>query len=629
MIAQSDSSSSRDIFALSPRIDLVPILHGSGNMAQAVRDYLLERRRQCLAVPLPPSFENVVLRGIDRLPLVSVAVMAEPAQESTVNYVPIDPCQAVIMGIRLAVNEGMDVAFIDREVQIFEPSQTVYPDPFALKSVSLDAFMAALLPFLPEPGRDTPQWHRLTWMAFQLHVLEMEYSSIVCLCALQDWPWLRWAYRARAQYREPETMTESPMLCHVPSSSLYFALGELPFLTEIYERRRREARADALLSLDGVKELLLEARDRWKSQCDEEGRDDHLQLTPQLLQRYLQYVRNLAVLEHRLTPDLYTLVLAARQMVGDAFAIALLETAKRYVFQEQEGNRLPEAAIGIGEIALPDGEVVKAKNRLAGQPVQWRSLSLRPPPPKLRKRAWAYQWNPYRQCSWPPEDVKLEAFTAHVRDHARALLGADLPRVEKFTTSLRDGIDCRETLRHRMTPARSTRPRDIYVRDLPPSRGSVDVVVMFFDVPADPRKYAWRATWYAEHDQESTLCFFATPFADHMIGPGIGQSLYGGALFVFPPRLFPDIWEDPQFRWTHTLEERLVAAACTYARERHIVVVAPCRPRWAWHRIARRYRRALIPVSLGHFSRQTIERLRRFHVLNGHEIRSYAAQFIR
>ena len=39
--------------------------------------------------------------------------------------------------------------------------------------------------------------------------------------------------------------------------------------------------------------------------------------------------------------------------------------------------------------------------------------------------------------------------------------------------------------------------------------------------------------------------------------------------------------------------------------------------------------RRLVTIPLSRFSGQTIERLRRFHVLNGHEIRSYAAKFIR
>ena len=52
------SSSSDAILRLTPRIDLFPILHGSGDVAQEVRERMVERRYDCLAVPLPPSFED-------------------------------------------------------------------------------------------------------------------------------------------------------------------------------------------------------------------------------------------------------------------------------------------------------------------------------------------------------------------------------------------------------------------------------------------------------------------------------------------------------------------------------------------------------------------------------------------
>ena len=37
--------------------------------------------------------------------------------------------------------------------------------------------------------------------------------------------------------------------------------------------------------------------------------------------------------------------------------------------------------------------------------------------------------------------------------------------------------------------------------------GSIEVVVFLFDVPADPKLYTFRTTWYAEHAEESTLAF--------------------------------------------------------------------------------------------------------------------------
>lgn len=626
----TDRSSRQTAFQLSPRIDILPIGHGSGDMAQEVRETLLTRQVDCVAIPLPPSVEESVEQAVEQLPSISVVVIPEPEQDEIAihSFVPIDPCQAIIMAIRVAMNEHIARAYIDREVTVFEPAPYVRPDPYALKTISLAAYASAMLPFSPRPQPETQRWHRIAWMAFRLHELELEYESILCLCPMEDWPWLRTAYQDRVLYQRPEPLEGRPSVFPASTSSLYFLLGELPFITELYERRREDARADTHLSIDGLKELLLETRSRWLSQRQTGTAQEAQWVTPHLLQSYLQYVRNIALMEQRFTPDLYTLILAAKQMAGDEFALTLLETAKTYSFQE--GARPtwgpPELTVGIGELTLPDGMISKAKNRLEGQPLVWRSLSLRPSPPKPQKRSWAYQWNPYRQCSWPPEDTKIEAFRSHVRDQARALLGADLARVEKFTTSFRDGIDLKETLRHWKGPAKAL---DIYIRETPPARGGLEVIVFLFEVPGDPEKYSWRATWYAEHEEESTLCFYATPFLDNMVGPGIGQSCYGGTMFLFPPRPIPDIWQDVRFDFTQTLEELLVAGACAHSQEHHVALVSPIPPKSAWRRIAKRYKRKLVPIPLKRFSGQTIHRLRQFHVLNGHEIRSYAAQFIR
>jgi hypothetical protein len=213
-----------------------------------------------------------------------------------------------------------------------------------------------------------------------------------------------------------------------------------------------------------------------------------------------------------------------------------------------------------------------------------------------------------------------------------------LARVEKFTTSVKDGIDLRESLRHWPRAASKSSgthraavpPKpDIYVKEIPPARGNVEIVVFLFDTPADPAVYSWQATWYAEHQEESTLCFYATPFQDAMVGPGIAQSRYGGALFLFPPRPIPNIWDDPAFAFAQTLEERLIAAAAIHSREPHIALVSPIPPKSSWRHIVRRAGRRLVTIPLSRFSGQTVDRLRRFHVLNGHDIRSYAAKFIR
>ncbi|NKB82669.1 MAG: hypothetical protein GKS05_12445 [Nitrospirales bacterium] len=618
------------VFHLSSKISLLPVVHGSNDLAQEVREYMLARRLDCLAVALPPSLEHLIEQGIERLPVISLVVLPEADRngEQVHSYVPIDPCQPMIMGIRLAMHEGIDRAFVDREVSVYDPLSFTIPDPYALKQVSLATYASALLPFMPYPKPDSPRWHRAKWMAFKLHELELEYQSIVCLCPLEDWAWIRQAYQERSPYVQPEKGVGAPALYSVTSSTLYFALCELPFVTECYEQRRAEARSDVHLTIDGMKELLLVSRTRWLEKRGMSIDQETNWVTPQLFQQYLTYVRNLALLEHRLTPDLYTLVLAAQQMAGDDFAVVLLETAKSYAFQERTSswNETPSIEVGVGQLAFPDGAVSLGKNRLGGAPVAWRSLLLRPAPPKRKKTEWAYRWNPFGQCSWPIEDQRIEGFNAHVREQARVALGADVARVEKFSTSFRDGIDLRETLRH-WNPSTTQAP-EIYVKDVPPTRGKVEVVVFLFETPADPHKFSWQATWYAEHAEESTLCFYATPFLENMIGPGIGQSLYGGALFLYPPRPIPNVWDDPQLAFAETIEERLLAGAALHSQERHVVVVSPIPLPLRWRKMVKQFQRQLIVIPLSRFSGQLVARLRRFHVLNGHEIRSFASQFI-
>ncbi len=620
------------IFTLSPRIQVLPIIHGSGDMAQTVRDIMVSQEIDCLAVPLPPSLESLLEEGIAALPVLSVVVSPERNDNdvSCCSYVPIDPCQPVIMGIRVARGEGIACEYVDRDVSCFQSTSWVGPDPYVLKSVSLESFSAASIPFLPAPDPESQRQSRITWMAFRLHELEIEYQHIVCLCPLVDWPWLRQAYQDRMPYVVPEQPSERPMRWYMERDSLYFLLGELPFVTQLYEQRRQEARSDKHLSIDGIKEFVLEARTRWFASRSSSVTQEVNWITPQLLQRYFHYVRNRTLLEGRLKPDLYTLVHAAQQMAGDAFALILLETAKTYDYQADSFSidRNVTARMGIGEIQDPGGSILPATNRLQGDPQTWRSLKLRPKAPIPQKQSWAHQWNPFRQCSWPPEDLRIESFASHVRRQSQQILGADLTRIETFSTSLEDGIDLKETLRQWTTKSQRS-IFDLQVKVTPPVRGTIEVLVFLFEVPADPSVYTWRTTWFAEHQEESTLSFYATPFSTQMIGPGIGQALYGGTMFLYPPRPIPDIWENPQYIFASTLEERLLAGACAHSQVPHVAVVSPVPLKASWRNIARRYGRKLIPLPLNRFSGQTVARLRQFHVLNGHEIRSYAARFIR
>jgi hypothetical protein len=636
-----------ELLKIGPRITCLPVIHGSGDFALEVRRVMLEHAFDCVAVPLPPSFQARVEEAIQRLPTPLLVTQPEPPtfatswrddddesrdesdesegdegdeayepdDEPTHSYVPVDPCQGVIMALRIALGEHLPRAFIDLETARFRPHSAVLPDPYALKRVPLARFAAAIVPSLKEPPAGQPR-DRAAHMAMRLRELEGRHASILFVCSILDWPWIRDAYMREVSPQAADDFVEEPRIHQPDPKTLIFLLGELPFITDLYERARAELEDDQNLSVDGVKELLMAARDRYRGELKGRAR----KIPPKTLSLCLKYIRNLSLLESRLTPDLYTIVTAAKQVAGDRYALHVAETARAY--PRAETTEYPRATLGIGRARLDDGSVARLVSRLPGPPVVWRSLQLQRRPEELERRKWRMQWNPFSHCSWPPEDERIEQFRSHVFDRARQILGMDLVRTEKFTTSIRDGIDIRDTMRNWHTG-------ELYVKVLPPAQGRLDCVVMLFDAPADPRHYPWRITWYAEHDEESTLAFFATDYRRELVGPGIALATYGGAMFLYPPVSIRDIWQDRRLDFTETLEERLLAAACLHSQSPRIALLSSLPPGAGWRRLAKRFGKSFVHVPLSGFSDSTVQQLRIVHVLNGRQVRGYAQHFIR
>lgn len=593
---------------------------------------MMAEQYDCLAVPLPPSFQEPVIEQVLQLPTPSVVVQQEnpqfltewtaesdqDEQEDTpgrCSFVPIDPCQPVISAIRTALGERMPCRFIDLETQKYKVHTRVLPDAYALKQANIEKFAAAVLPHLHRSN--CQQWQqRVFHMAWRLRELSVDFERVLFVCSILDWPWIREAFDDRELKRpEPEDTQECDKYS-VDPQTLYFLMGELPFITQLYETARSDLSSDENLSVDGVKELLISARTEYKLQFGRRAR----KITPKLLAQCMKYARNLTLMEGCFTPQLSTIVTAAQQIAGDGYAIEVLEKAKEFELTTDIG--LPQIKMAINRAQLADGDVVEMVSRLPGPPLMWSQLKLIPKPDRDQQKEWKQKWNPFSQCSWPPEDEVIENFRRAVFDRAREVMGADLAKTEKFTTSVKDGIDIRDTLRHWYD-------EDIYVKVLPPNRGRLDAAVMLFDSPADPRDYPWRTTWFAEHKDESTLAFYATDFADQPVGPGICLANYGGALFLYPPVAIPDIWRDPRLNFTETLEERLLAAACLHSECKHIALVSSGMPGVGWRKLAKHYGKAWVHLPLSRFSESTVHQMRMVHVLNGKQVRSYAADFIR
>ena len=82
-----------------------------GSFAREIRNRILSEKIDCLAVALPPEFQTSVEDGIDLLPQITLSTQQEEGGE--INYVPIDPSQPFIAGLRVAKQEGVTRRFID------------------------------------------------------------------------------------------------------------------------------------------------------------------------------------------------------------------------------------------------------------------------------------------------------------------------------------------------------------------------------------------------------------------------------------------------------------------------------------------------------------------------------------
>ena len=640
-----------EILKIGPRVTVLPVVHGSGDFSVEVRRVMLANDYDCLAIPLPDSFREPVCKQILNLPTPSVVLQREQKRFQTewqpdqaganpggeedsthehdeqhegeeslrCSYVPIDPCQPVISALRTAMGEHLPYRFIDLETAKYELHTRTMPDPYALKKSNIEKYAAAVLPHLHRSPSE--QWQaRMDYMAWQLRELSIDFQRVLFVCSILDWPWIRESFQNRELKCPQHAPSNDCETYAVDPQTLYFMLGELPFVTQLYETARSELSSDENLSIDGIKELLLTARTRYQEEYKSRAR----KITPKLLVQVLKYARNLTLMDGCFTPQLATLVKAAQQIAGDGYAIELLEQAKEFSLSIPIG--LDEVKMGIQRAQIPFdggfGDVAEMVSRLPGPPLVWSNLSLTPKPDKETRKDWKQKWNPFSQCSWPPEDEIIENFRQSVFDRASEVMGNDLAKTEKFSTSIKDGIDIRDTLRHWYDG-------DIYVKVIPPNRGNLDAAVMLFDSPADPREYPWRTTWFAEHKNESTLAFYATDFSEEAVGPGICLANYGGALFLYPPIAIPDIWQDPRLDFTETLEERLLAAACLHAECKHIALVSSAPPGSGWRKLAKRFGKAFVHLPLSRFSDSTVQQLRMVHVLNGKEVRSYAADFIR
>ena len=304
---------------------------------------------------------------------------------------------------------------------------------------------------------------------------------------------------------EPEPFFAPCRRSAVDPKTLIFALGELPFITGLYERGRRELTPDDNLSVDGVKEMVLEASERLRGASIPGSPADHAAVALDLLPLRPQ------PLADRSPAD-------ARPLLADRGG----QANRRRRLCPGRSPRRPENIPTPSRRRLRTRDEPPSVLRMGdrsgrsarlGNGVRWSAgcRARRSPggpascghgPAARSRSAGKQRWDPFGMCSWPPEDDRIESFHRHVRDQARAILGVgpgprrevhdQRPRRHRhpgnlaelaYRRPLRQGYAARPRLhRGRRLPVRSAGRSP----GLHPSRHLVS--------PSTPRNRRWRST---------------------------------------------------------------------------------------------------------------------------------------
>lgn len=595
-------------------ITYLPVVPGRIEFAIRVRRYLLEHRPRAIALELPSSLENQYRAAIARMPAMSVIVIPEPSddEEKQATYIPVEPGDPFIEALRTASE-------LDIEVLLLEPASHerphisgTYPEPYAVELIGMERYVEANRVH-PQPRTPDIEGHSAA-MAWKLQGAD----PLASICVVLSLNMLDPLLDAMQVPQEEPPVPRVRLFSHAELFNLHpDCLGEVtsepPYYQELYDKAR--AQDAATFELD---------RPRWQLALLREAEEEYSINTGEKIRSWqrrtlAKFARNLAVLDGQLIPGIYDLTLGARAIVDDNYAYEVWQMANRYSVQQTEDPPLDTLNISGEEVWIKTRKL-RIRRRLPRMKQMLKPAGLKPRKREKFKGEWAAQINGTSICSYPPEDLVIENYGRFLKQYAKTTLSEERSRVEPFTTSMLDGIDLRETVRH-------WREGKLYVRENGKFSGSVGALVVIFDEDKDNR-YTYLTTWLGEHQNESDMAYYSTQPFDHIVGPGIGRAEYGGLLMTLPPRRLYDVWIDPDYEMAETKAERLLMAALDYSMERHVLYVAAKSPRSIFRQLAARVNRKIVYIPLGQLSPSKIKKIRVVHVLDGYARREQASQYI-
>lgn len=650
---------------LLPGVRALPIVHGSVEYTVLIRQIFQQDPPAALALELPADMEPALFKAVahaEQFPVISFA----DSQGRPIHFI-MEPLEPVVEAARSAYEKSIpihavDVPCISDESTDFFPPQSygfqpeTFPDTFVLRMMSArtlyELYKKHQMPLrfdAAERGDLRGDFIRELQMAERIRKLGALFSPespgklkgcMLFVCGIKHLPAVEHLVglpeaefdrfrRILADvqvYRGQEAVSadEEPMeaLMNTPQDrSAEFEIGTLS--RESPEVLSQPGYYNATWNLIRKNEKTIRAFNRivlqravYRESASRYEKESGEVFSPRIEKNFVRFARTWSWIENKLLPDTYRLVMSARAFGGDNFARIFYDILN--FIPPNRNPAFPELKLTLDDL-YRDSRLIRFRLKI--------KKKKRVPPPPVRKKfqrekypgEWRDQFNGGGICSYPPEDIVIEDFGKYLQKRAVSVLKGAENKTLPFTSSLLDGIDYRETIRN-------LHMGKVFVKDVHNRGIEVGSVVIIFS--EDEAQHDWKAVWWGEHNQESDMALYASQPGNEVVGPGICRCKYGGLMMTYPPRRLHDIWEDPNYNEFEKPSERLLAAAIDYNEKNAVVHLASRPPSAKLVAIANRLGQKVVHIPLTTLNSIMLGRVRRFHVLDGHDRRGQAGDFI-
>ena len=229
-------------------VHALPVLHYKMEFAHLVRDAVAWLEPDCICIELPPTLRSAFLRGIGRLPEISVlSYETKPGSktEAAQNvYFIMEPADPLVEAARLAVEQDIPLELIDVDLDDYPLHAEPLPDSYAVQRLGLKAYYDEFVKATSATHPGKADLHRERGMAFQLQALSAKHERILFVCGMYHLERIKTFFDHPQGEPLARVRRENVRLFNLHPDSCREILAEYPFLSAIYEMRRGERAID-------------------------------------------------------------------------------------------------------------------------------------------------------------------------------------------------------------------------------------------------------------------------------------------------------------------------------------------------------------------------------------------------